>query len=112
MSDLLEYVIGVALVTSLAVETSTWWLRSRAGIGSVGIFVSRTNIYLYGGRIFALIFTAGISYLIDTGTVTEKILFLCFISLVSTSVFHFLFLTGGIITHRLIFIFGDRKSVV
>ena len=56
---------AVGFSTSLLVETSSWHLRSLAKRDSHGLFNSRANIYLYGGRFFALTFMMLMSSFVD-----------------------------------------------
>lgn len=75
-------VVCAALTICMLVETTTWWLRTNATPGSVGLFISRTNIYLYSGRFFFLVFSSSISFLVDTGASTAGIVVtfaLCFL---------------------------------
>lgn len=59
---------AMTLAISLMVETSSWCVRVHAGAGSIGSFIARTNIYLYGGRFFAILTQVVIGFLIDQGS--------------------------------------------
>lgn len=50
---------------SLLVETSAWVLRSMSTKSNHGLFNSRANVYLYGGRFFALLFMMILSLIVD-----------------------------------------------
>lgn len=56
---------AIGFSISLLVETSSWHLRSLANKNSQGLFNSRANIYLYGGRFFALAFMMLMSSFVD-----------------------------------------------
>jgi hypothetical protein len=56
-----------SLTVALLIETLSWWIRGKAPLDMFGTFVSRSNIFLYGGRLFALIFTSIIAFSIEMG---------------------------------------------
>ena len=66
-----EFALASAAIASLTlallIETLSWWIRGKAPSNMLGIFVSRSNIFLYGGRLFTLIFTSIIAFSIETG---------------------------------------------
>lgn len=66
--------MSVPLSISLIIETTSWTIRALSTPGSSGIFIARTNIYLYGGRLFALLYIIFMSYLVDKGANTSDIL--------------------------------------
>lgn len=68
--------VPIALALSFFIETSSWWLRIEANKENVGLFISRSNIYLYGGRFFALIFGVLLAFRIESGTHPKDISFL------------------------------------
>lgn len=70
------------LASSLFIETSSWWVRAQAPPGSLGLFVSRSNIYLYGGRFFSLAFTSLTALWIETGGRPHEIALLLSVSFV------------------------------
>jgi hypothetical protein len=80
--------IGIALI----IETTSWSVRSLSNINSNGIFIARTNIYLYGGRFFMLFFSAGLGYVVDNGSTAKNILLLISISYMSAGLLHSLLL--------------------
>lgn len=64
--------IGICLF----VETSSWVIRSfasRVSEEASGRFISRTNIYLYGGRLFSLLFSVCASFMVDKGSSASNI---------------------------------------
>lgn len=65
---LFGFIAALTLAVSLMVETSSWCVRVHAGVGSIGTFIARTNIYLYGGRFFAILTQVLIGFLIDQGS--------------------------------------------
>lgn len=70
------YITPVALAVSFFVETSSWWIRVAATKDNFGYYISRSNIYLYGGRFFALIFGVLLSVQVESRTKPADIAFL------------------------------------
>lgn len=68
MKDIIfTLVASLALSISLFIETSSWWIRVGATKENLGHYISRSNIYLYGGRFFALIFGVLLAFQIERG---------------------------------------------
>ena len=92
--------IYIALIAAVAVsstiETSSWNLRSLASRDNKGLFIARTNIYLYGGRFFLLAFSTGLAYLVDMSATAVEISFVIFLSYISAALVHTLLLSGNI----------------
>lgn len=63
----LGVVVALTLSISLLVETSSWSIRVYAAEGSIGTYIARTNMYLYGGRLFAVLTQVVIGFLVDQG---------------------------------------------
>lgn len=63
----LGLLVAFTLSMSLLVETSSWCLRVYAVAGNLGAYIARTNIYLYGGRFFAILTQVLVGFLIDQG---------------------------------------------
>lgn len=70
----ISLLIAFSLAVSFLIETSSWCARSFAGPGNIGCFIARTNIYLYGGRFFAIATQVLIGYLVDSGAVPSDTL--------------------------------------
>ena len=70
---LLLAVMGFGL--SLLVETTSWTLRAMSTKSNQGHFNARANIYLYGGRFFALLFMMILSLIVDHETDLHHVLF-------------------------------------
>ncbi|BCA66198.1 lipid II flippase family protein [Fluviibacter phosphoraccumulans] len=79
---------GIGLSISLGMETLSWTVRSLADAGQMGHFISRTNVFLYGARIFNLLFVMLISFFIDSGMGAKNILFIIGLSFVMVTIFH------------------------
>lgn len=58
---------AAALSISLFIETSSWWIRVVATKDNFGYYISRSNIYLYGGRFFSLVFGLFLAFQIENG---------------------------------------------
>lgn len=84
--------VVISLSMSFLVETSSWCARSYAGKGNIGIFIARTNIYLYGGRFFAIASQVLIGYLVDSGAVPIQTLGIFFFGFVLSVLTHFVIL--------------------
>lgn len=71
-----------ALLLSLAlfIDTTSWWIRSLAGKNDVGLYISRSNIYLYGGRFFSLAFVIIVSFSIEIGFSSKQVALCCFVT--------------------------------
>ena len=80
-------VIG-SLSMSLLVETSSWCVRVHASQGNLGTFIARTNIYLYGGRFFALLTQLVIGYFVDIGSGTVSTLTIFLFGFLAVTVSH------------------------
>ena len=60
-------VAAISIVISLFIETSAWWIKAFCPPNRIGHFVARTNIYLYGSRMFSLLFSSGIAACVEVG---------------------------------------------
>lgn len=93
---MLETIIGllvaITLSTSLLIETSSWCLRVYAVSGNIGIYIARTNIYLYGGRFFALLTQVLVSFLVDQGADSLVTLHIFLWGFIAATVIHVIFL--------------------
>lgn len=81
-----------SLAFSMLIETSSWALRGKANQNNIGLFIGRTNIYLYGARLLQLIFSVGLAHLVDQSTSLHEICILVFISYLTASIIHLVFL--------------------
>lgn len=63
----LTSLVAITLSMSLMVETSSWVIRVHAKKETTGQFIARTNIYLYGGRFFAILTQVAVGFMIDKG---------------------------------------------
>ncbi|WP_339688734.1 hypothetical protein [uncultured Parasphingorhabdus sp.] len=84
-----------AMMASFLVESSSWWIKAACPTGKIGLYVSRSNIYLYFGRFFTLAYSALIALSIEKGSqanFVSLILALGFLAAFST---HILLLLGG-----------------
>jgi Alternate to MurJ len=63
--SILLLVAAFGFSISLLVETSAWVLRSMSTKSNHGFFNARANVYLYGGRFFALLFMMILSLIVD-----------------------------------------------
>jgi hypothetical protein len=90
---------AAAMVAAFVVESSSWWIKGACAPGSVGLYVSRSNIYLYFGRFFALAYNALIAFGIENGAPASHVAMTLAIGFAGTCVAHLLLLRGGPTTH-------------
>jgi hypothetical protein len=102
MYEMVGILSGISLGISLFVETSSWWLKSLCPENQMGRYISRTNIYLYGGRFFSLIFSSGIAVYIESGKTKSAVCFLIAASFLLASAFQAVTLNRGIFTQRIV----------
>jgi hypothetical protein len=84
--------VTLSLAISLLIETSSWCVRAYSGSGNLGSYISKTNIYLYGGRFFAIATQVLIGYLVDSGAVPSDTLGIFLFGFLLTIATHVLFL--------------------
>lgn len=76
---LIEAIVAVVAITSLTVamiiDSTAWHIRGLAQIEERGTFISKTNIFLYGGRFFSLLYMTSLAYLVDIGGTAAEIIF-------------------------------------
>ena len=82
-------IIGLSLALSSIIETSSWAIRSYSIKNNKGLFIARTNIYLYGGRFFLLLFATGLSFLVDTNASARDISLVISASYLVAALVHF-----------------------
>lgn len=82
--------LSMVVAASSIIETSSWDLRSLASRDNKGLFIARTNIYLYGGRFFLLVFSTGLAFLVDTNATAIEISVVIFSSYMSATLAHVL----------------------
>lgn len=77
---LIETIIVLVAIASLSVamiiDSTAWHIRGLARIEERGAFISKTNIFLYGGRFFSLVYMTSLAYLVDIGGTAVEIIFL------------------------------------
>lgn len=90
---------AAAMMAAFVVESSSWWIKSACTPRTIGLYVSRSNIYLYFGRFFALAYNALIAFGIENGAPAEQVAGTLAIGFAATCAAHLLLLRGGRITH-------------
>lgn len=90
---------AIAMIAAFVVESSSWWIKGACAPGSVGLYVSRSNIYLYFGRFFALAYNALIAFGIENGAPAGNVAMTLAIGFAGTCVAHLVLLRGGTTTH-------------
>lgn len=95
----LELLVALVLSISLLVETSSWSVRVHAASGKVGTFIARTNIYLYGGRFFAILTQVIMGFLVDQGSGSSVVLQTFLLAFIAASTAHGLILGKSNVRH-------------
>lgn len=90
---------AAAMMAAFIVESSSWWIKSACTPKTIGLYVSRSNIYLYFGRFFALAYNALIAFGIENGAPAGQVAATLAIGFAGTCVAHVLLLRGDAITH-------------
>lgn len=68
MTSQFEFLLLIAAIgfgISSLIETTSWALRAMSSKSNQGLFNAKANIYLYGGRFFALFFMMILSLIVD-----------------------------------------------
>lgn len=86
----LGLLVTLTLPMSLLVETSSWCVRVHASSGSIGTYIARTNIYLYGGRFFAILTQVAVGFLVDQGADSRNVLHVFLFAFVVSVLVHVL----------------------
>lgn len=89
--------LSTPLVQAIAflIETSSWLVRAQSGPANVGLYVGRSNIFLYSARMFTLVFTVCLAFAVESGFQTKTILWLLSSTLLLSGVVHLLILLDG-----------------
>lgn len=58
----------------MIVDSTAWHIRALARSEERGAFISKTNIFLYGGRFFSLVYMTSLAYLVDIGGTAVEII--------------------------------------
>lgn len=68
---LIESLVAIIAIISISIamiiDSTAWHIRGLARLEERGVFISKTNIFLYGGRFFSLLYMTSLSYLVDIG---------------------------------------------
>jgi hypothetical protein len=91
-------IAAAAMIAAFSVESSSWWIKSACSPGAIGLYVSRSNIYLYFGRFFALAYNALIAFGIENGASARNVAGTLAIGFAGTTVAHLLLLRGNSVT--------------
>lgn len=90
----------LAMAVSYTIETSSWWIKALAAQGELGLYISRSNIYLYFGRFFALAFNALIAVRIEQGDTARAVLNALAFGFGAACLMHVILLRGTPLTWR------------
>lgn len=76
---LIETIVAIVAIASVSVamiiDSTAWHIRGLARVEERGAFISKTNIFLYGGRFFSLLYMTSLAYLVDVGGTAVEIIF-------------------------------------
>lgn len=70
------------------IETSSWLLRAQSTPTEVGLYVGRSNIYLYSARMFTLVFTASLAFAIESGQPIHAIFTIIYATFILSAILH------------------------
>lgn len=85
----------LAIVCATVVETSSWWVKGCCPPGAIGLFVSRSNIYLYFGRFFTLGFNVLLAFSIERDASESDIAWTLGFGFLASAAVHLVLLRGG-----------------
>ena len=92
----------IAIVCASVVETSSWWIKGCCPTGAIGLYVSRSNIFLYFGRFFTLGFNVLLAYSIERGASERTVALTLGFGFVASAIVHLVVLRGGPLTQLLL----------
>lgn len=92
---LLFGVAVLAIICASVVETSSWWVKGCCPPGAIGLFVSRSNIYLYFGRFFTLGFNVLLAFSIERGASESDVAWTLGLGFLASAGVHLILLRGG-----------------
>jgi hypothetical protein len=93
---------GIFIITPLSqaiaflIETSSWLVRAQSSPSDLGLYVGRSNIYLYSARLFTLIFTASLAFAVETGYPISGIFTAIHLTFLVAAVLHAILLFEGV----------------
>ncbi|MBB5685733.1 hypothetical protein FHS49_001749 [Sphingobium boeckii] len=93
---------GLLVITPLSqaiaflIETSSWLVRAQSSSTDVGLYVGRSNIYLYSARMFTLIFTASLAFCVEIGYPVQIIFQIIYSTFFLSALFHIVFIYRSI----------------
>lgn len=96
MSDInsVGWLDGILLLTPLVqaiaflIETSSWLVRAQSIPSSLGLYVGRSNIFLYSARMFTLVFTVCLAFAVESGYHTQVILWIIAATFLLSALLH------------------------
>lgn len=88
--------------TLYLIDSTTWWIRGTGQPGTVGLYISRTNIYQYFSRFLALSFNTIVAFSIENGATALEVCVVLTAGFGLSALAHFVVLMGNGVTHRLI----------
>ncbi|MFN4357530.1 hypothetical protein [Sphingopyxis alaskensis] len=75
---LIETIVAIVAIASVSIamiiDSTAWHIRGLARVEERGAFISKTNIFLYGGRFFSLLYMTALAYLVDIGGTASEII--------------------------------------
>lgn len=88
--------------TLYLIDSTTWWIRGTGLPGTVGLYVSRTNIYQYFSRFLALSFNTIVAFAIENGATAFEVCIVLAAGFGLSALAHFAVLMGNDVTHKLV----------
>src|SRR4051794_18273776 len=100
MFETLLVLAALGAGTLYLIDSTTWWIRGTCLPGTVGLYVSRTNIYQYFSRFLALSFNTIVAFSIENGATAVQVCTVLAAGFGLSALAHFAVLMGNGITHR------------
>lgn len=98
----MDWFDGLLLIAALlqaiafGIETSSWLLRSQSRPEDMGLYIGRSNIYLYSARMLTLIFTASLAFGIESGISINTTLKTIYAAFIFSVIVHVGLMFGGV----------------
>jgi hypothetical protein len=91
-------VAAASLAIASIIETSSWWIKGSSPRDKMGLYINRSNIFLYFGRTFVLVFTGLIAFAIERGATPHFVAAALTLSFALSCLAHILLMRGDKMT--------------
>lgn len=101
----------VALPALYFIETMSWAIKAQAKNDQIGMVIARTNILLYGSRMFFFVYSSLIYFFIESGLEKGQIYLILIISFLVTCLSQYLVLKKEVVSRVSNFVLGYSRNV-